>query len=322
MRVGVIGGGRPRAGDRLGLPAARPRRHRRRRPRRARPRPQPDLVIPGPEAALVAGVADECAAAGVPCFGPTADARPAGGVEGLRPRAGHVPRHPRPGVRPLRAGEDVDGAWRGGGARPAGRRQARRAGRRQGRHRAADDAETLEAHRRRRRRPVRARGADERPGVLAARAVRRPTRRALPLAQDHKRIGEGDTGANTGGMGAYAPAPLPFDARRAARPRSSSRCSTTSPPPARRTSAVLYAGLMLTARRTAAGRVQRPLRRSRGPGRAAAAATPTSPRWPSPRPRGELATETRCRSRPGAACAVVAAAARLPRIAPASAAGR
>ena len=31
-----------------------------------------DLVIPGPEAALVAGAADRCAAAGVPCFGPTA----------------------------------------------------------------------------------------------------------------------------------------------------------------------------------------------------------------------------------------------------------
>ena len=30
----------------------------------------------------------------------------------------------------------------------------------------------------------------------------------LPPSQDHKRIGEGDTGANTGGMGAYAPAPI------------------------------------------------------------------------------------------------------------------
>jgi len=30
----------------------------------------------------------------------------------------------------------------------------------------------------------------------------------LPYCQDHKRVGEGDTGPNTGGMGAYAPAPL------------------------------------------------------------------------------------------------------------------
>ncbi|WP_443029048.1 phosphoribosylamine--glycine ligase [Spirulina sp. CS-785/01] len=32
--------------------------------------------------------------------------------------------------------------------------------------------------------------------------------RLLLPAQDHKRVGEGDTGANTGGMGTYAPAPL------------------------------------------------------------------------------------------------------------------
>jgi phosphoribosylamine--glycine ligase len=34
------------------------------------------------------------------------------------------------------------------------------------------------------------------------------TVRPLLPAQDHKRIGEGDTGNNTGGMGAYAPTPL------------------------------------------------------------------------------------------------------------------
>lgn len=32
----------------------------------------------------------------------------------------------------------------------------------------------------------------------------------LPLAQDHKHVGEGDTGLMTGGMGAYAPAPVGF----------------------------------------------------------------------------------------------------------------
>ena len=33
-----------------------------------------DLVVPGPEAALVAGIADACAQAGIACFGPSAAA--------------------------------------------------------------------------------------------------------------------------------------------------------------------------------------------------------------------------------------------------------
>ena len=37
------------------------------------------------------------------------------------------------------------------------------------------------------------------------------TIRPLTPAQDHKRIGEGDTGKNTGGMGAYSPVPLVTD---------------------------------------------------------------------------------------------------------------
>ncbi len=47
-------------------------------------------------------------------------------------------------------------------------------------------------------------------GEEASFIVMSDTKNALPMAtsQDHKRVGDGDTGPNTGGMGAYSPAPV------------------------------------------------------------------------------------------------------------------
>lgn len=73
---------------------------------------------------------------------------------------------------------------------------------------------------------------------------------ALPLvsAQDHKRVGDGDTGPNTGGMGAYAPAPVMDDAmvaqvmRTIIEPTMKGMAEIGAP-----FSGVLFAGLMITA---------------------------------------------------------------------------
>ncbi|HPD90928.1 MAG: phosphoribosylamine--glycine ligase [Rhodobacter sp.] len=70
----------------------------------------------------------------------------------------------------------------------------------------------------------------------------------LPIgtAQDHKRVGEGDTGPNTGGMGAYSPAPVLTDtiARQAldaiVRPTMAEMARRGTP-----YQGVLYAGLMI-----------------------------------------------------------------------------
>lgn len=73
---------------------------------------------------------------------------------------------------------------------------------------------------------------------------------ALPLAaaQDHKAVGEGDTGPNTGGMGAYSPAPVVDDAM-AARIMDTCILPTVRGMKAdgRPYKGVLFCGLMITA---------------------------------------------------------------------------
>jgi phosphoribosylamine---glycine ligase len=67
-------------------------------------------------------------------------------------------------------------------------------------------------------------------------------------AQDHKRVGAGDTGPNTGGMGAYSPAPV-LTAELEARTMDEIVRPTVEALAAQGTpySGILYAGLMLTA---------------------------------------------------------------------------
>jgi phosphoribosylamine---glycine ligase len=72
---------------------------------------------------------------------------------------------------------------------------------------------------------------------------------ALPLAtaQDHKRVGDGDTGPNTGGMGAYSPAPCVTPAlERAVMERIIMPTVRGMAAEGRPFKGVLYAGLMLT----------------------------------------------------------------------------
>jgi phosphoribosylamine---glycine ligase len=70
---------------------------------------------------------------------------------------------------------------------------------------------------------------------------------AFGSAQDHKRVGDGDTGPNTGGMGAYSPAPVLSDAletevmARIIQPTVDALAAAGTP-----YVGVLFAGLMLT----------------------------------------------------------------------------
>ena len=169
-------------------------------------------------------------------------------------------RDPRPGVRRFAGAGDVDAAlawWRELG--PPGGRQARRTRCRQGRHRPADDRETETAIRNVGR-TVRAGGADAAvPSVSLLALCDGRIASALPLAQDHKRIGEGDTGPNTGGMGAYAPAPVPCRRRLLV----ATFVQPVRRPLRRRRHAVRRRALRRPdahCRRSEAGRVQLPLR--------------------------------------------------------------
>ena len=172
-----------------------------------------DLVIVGPEAPLVAGVADDLAAAGVPVFGPsraaaaleaskrftkevcdTADVPTAAWAEfeAAEPARAHVRAHGAPIV--IKA----DGLAAGKGVVVAEGEETALA---------AIDAMFAGAHGKAGARVV---IEEFMAGEEASFFVLCDGEIALPFgtAQDHKRVGQGDTGPNTGGMGAYSPAPI------------------------------------------------------------------------------------------------------------------
>ncbi|MEX2252517.1 MAG: phosphoribosylamine--glycine ligase [Thermoleophilaceae bacterium] len=170
-----------------------------------------DLVIVGPEGALVAGVADECARRRVPCFGPTADLARIESSKGWARELATGLGVPGPDFGRFTAADDAI-AWFEELDRPVVvKLDGLAAGK--GVALPRDPEQTVAA--------INGAAASG-PFVLEERLTGPEcsllalcdgtTARALPLAQDHKRIGEGDNGPNTGGMGAYAPAPVPHDA--------------------------------------------------------------------------------------------------------------
>jgi phosphoribosylamine---glycine ligase len=154
-----------------------------------------DLVVIGPEGPLVAGIADELRRNGIAVFGPGGEAAR---IEGSKSFAKDVMRAagvPTAATLPVARPPCVvktDGLASGKGVFVC--------------RTAAELDEALRA-------VQRLGGAVVIEELLEGREVSlfalSDGRRALPLgsAQDFKRIGDGDTGPNTGGMGAYSPVP-------------------------------------------------------------------------------------------------------------------
>jgi phosphoribosylamine--glycine ligase len=209
-----------------------------------------DLVVVGPEAPLVDGLADECAAAGVPCFGPVAAAARLEGSKAFAKEVMAAAGVPTGGYAVV---ENVpDGLEAVTGYPAVIKADGLAAGK--GVVIAADEAEALAAfevmlvERRFGFAPVVVEeflDGDE----LSLLAIC-DGERALPLApaRDFKRIGDGDTGPNTGGMGSYSPVPEVDDAL-VERIRAEVHQPVVDELARRGTPfhGVLYAGLMLTA---------------------------------------------------------------------------
>lgn len=210
-----------------------------------------ELVVVGPEAPLAAGLADRLRAAGVPVFGPGADGAQLEAskqwAKALMVEAGV----PTAGYWQANSREEALAALNAQGKPLVVKADGLAAGK------GVTVAETIEEARTAIEEIFAGRFGGDASLVLEERthgpevsvfALTDGERMVLlPPAQDHKRIGEGDTGPNTGGMGAYAPAPL-LDAAGLEAVRRVVLEPTLAALQARgiRYRGVIYAGLMLT----------------------------------------------------------------------------
>ncbi|MBP0462392.1 phosphoribosylamine--glycine ligase [Roseomonas sp. PWR1] len=213
-----------------------------------------DLVVCGPEAPLTLGLADACAAAGLRCFGPsqaaarlegskafTREVAEAAGAPGARWKRFEEPAAAKAYIREQGAPIVVkaDGLAAGKGvvvAATVAEAEAAVADIMESRVHGAAGATVL----------VEECLVGEEVSFFAL----CDGATALPLgtAQDHKRVGDGDTGPNTGGMGAYSPPPVFTEAQqrqtmeRIVRPVLAEMARRGAP-----FRGVLFAGLMITA---------------------------------------------------------------------------
>ncbi len=176
-----------------------------------------DLVVVGPEAPLCAGIVDDLEAAGIKAFGPTRWAARLEGSKGFTKDMCKANNIPTAAYRRFKQAGPARDYVRERGAPIVVKADGLAAGK------GVVVAQTIEE----------AEAAIDMmfDGGLGARAweiviedclvgeeasffALCDGETALPLAtaQDHKRVGDGDTGPNTGGMGAYSPAPVMTDA--------------------------------------------------------------------------------------------------------------
>ena len=207
------------------------------------------LVVIGPEAPLVDGLADSLRAGGIAAFGPSAAAARLEGSKGFTKDLCARARIPTAAYARVASRAEADAAIARFGAPVVVKADGLAAGKGVTVAMTTAEAQAAVAD------LFAANGAEAvieeyLTGEEVSLFVLTDGEALVPFgsAQDHKRVGDGDTGPNTGGMGAYSPAPVltpELEARALAEivaPTVRAMAAAGTP-----FSGVLYAGLMLTA---------------------------------------------------------------------------